>query len=62
MLQVKLEQAVQVVKIFKSHLNKTSILDDFEFYETRQKALQEKKAKRLQYQKQVDLILSSVAS
>ncbi|CAO2831905.1 unnamed protein product [Amaranthus hypochondriacus] len=51
--EVKLEQAVQVVKIFKSHLNKTSILDDFEFYETRQKALQEKKAKRLQYQKQV---------
>ena len=62
MLQVKLEQAVQVVKIFKSHLSNTSILDDFEFYEARQKALQEKKAKRLQYQKQVDLILSSVAS
>ncbi|CAO2831904.1 unnamed protein product [Amaranthus hypochondriacus] len=51
--EVKLEQAVQVVKIFKSHLSKTSILDDFEFYEARQKALQEKKAKRLQYQKQV---------
>ncbi|KAL2923221.1 YTH domain-containing family protein 2 [Bienertia sinuspersici] len=51
--EVKLEQGVQVLKIFKSHLSKTSILDDFEFYEARQKALQEKKAKRLQFHKQV---------
>lgn len=51
--EVKLEQAIQVLKIFKSHLSKTSILDDFEFYETRQRALQDKKAKRLHFQKQV---------
>ncbi|XP_021741245.1 uncharacterized protein LOC110707533 [Chenopodium quinoa] len=51
--EVKLEQGVQVLQIFKSHLTKTSILDDFEFYEARQKALQDKKAKRLQFQKQV---------
>lgn len=42
-----------MLKAFKSHLTKTSILDDFEFYEARQRALQEKKAKRLQFQKQV---------
>ena len=51
--EVKLEQGVLVLKAFKSHLTKTSILDDFEFYEARQRALQEKKAKRLQFQKQV---------
>ncbi|XP_074307054.1 YTH domain-containing protein ECT4-like isoform X2 [Silene latifolia] len=50
--EVKLEQGVQVVKIFKSHLSKTSVLDDFEFYEAREKALLEKKAKKQQYQKQ----------
>lgn len=51
--EVKLEQAIQVLKIFKSHVTKTSILDDFEFYEARQRALQEKKAKRQQFQKQM---------
>ncbi|KAL9240202.1 hypothetical protein vseg_014448 [Gypsophila vaccaria] len=51
--EVKLEQAVQVLKIFKSHLSKTSVLDDFEFYEERQKSLLEKKAKRQQFQKQL---------
>uniref|UniRef100_A0A7C9D7R6 YTH domain-containing family protein n=1 Tax=Opuntia streptacantha TaxID=393608 RepID=A0A7C9D7R6_OPUST len=50
--EVKLEQGIQVLKIFKSHVSKTSILDDFEFYEARQRALQEKKAKRQQFQKQ----------
>ncbi|KAH9603340.1 hypothetical protein KSS87_012986 [Heliosperma pusillum] len=53
--EVKLEQGVQVLKIFKSHLSKTSVLDDFDFYEGRQKVLQEKKAKRQQYQKQARL-------
>lgn len=51
--EVKPEQGIQVLKIFKSHVSKTSILDDFEFYEGRQRALQEKKAKRQQFQKQV---------
>ncbi|KNA15503.1 hypothetical protein SOVF_097600 [Spinacia oleracea] len=50
--EVKIEQGIQVLKTFKSHVSKTSILDDFEFYEARQKALQDKKAKRLQFQKQ----------
>lgn len=56
-LQVKIEQGIQVLKTFKSHVSKTSILDDFEFYEARQKALQDKKAKRLQFQKQVRISL-----
>ncbi|KAK9725669.1 hypothetical protein RND81_05G161400 [Saponaria officinalis] len=51
--EVKLEQGLQVLKIFKSHPSKTSVLDDFDFYEGRQKALLEKKAKRQQFQKQL---------
>ncbi|CAM8969590.1 unnamed protein product [Rhodiola kirilowii] len=50
--EVKLEQGLQMLKIFKDHSSRSSILDDFEFYEARQKAIQEKKV-RLQFQKQV---------
>jgi len=49
--EVKLEQGLQVIKIFKDHSSKQCILDDFEFYEERQKRIQEKKAKQ-QLQKQ----------
>jgi len=42
-----------MIKIFKDHSSKTCILDDFEFYEKRQKIVQEKKAKQQQFQKQV---------
>lgn len=42
-----------MLKIFKDHASKTCILDDFGFYETRQKTIQEKKAKQQQFQKQV---------
>jgi len=51
--EVKLEQGNQVVRIFKFHTSKTSVLDDFEFYESRETAMQEKKAKRQHYQKQL---------
>ncbi|XP_071698051.1 YTH domain-containing protein ECT4-like [Rutidosis leptorrhynchoides] len=51
--EVKLEQGLQVIKIFKEHSSKQCILDDFEFYEDRQKRIQEKKAKQQQFQKQV---------
>lgn len=51
--EVKLEQGLQVLKIFKEHDGKTSILDDFPFYETRQKVMQEKRAKQPQLQKLV---------
>uniref|UniRef100_A0A1D1ZFG8 YTH domain-containing family protein n=1 Tax=Anthurium amnicola TaxID=1678845 RepID=A0A1D1ZFG8_9ARAE len=50
---VKLEQGLQVLKLFKEHVSKTSILDDFQFYELRQKTMQEKRAKQQQFQKQV---------
>lgn len=51
--EVKLEPGLRLVKIFKEHSSKTCILDDFGFYETRQKTIQEKKAKQQQFQKQV---------
>ncbi|XP_020866777.1 uncharacterized protein LOC9330568 isoform X1 [Arabidopsis lyrata subsp. lyrata] len=51
--EVKLEQGLKVVKIFKEHNSKTCILDDFSFYEARQKTILEKKAKQQQSQKQV---------
>lgn len=44
--EVKLEQGLQMLKIFKDHSSKTSILDDFAFYENRQKLMQEKRAKQ----------------
>ncbi|KAE8686630.1 Evolutionarily conserved C-terminal region 2, putative isoform 2 [Hibiscus syriacus] len=43
--EVNFEQGIQILKIFKDHSSKTCILDDFEFYEARQKITQEKKAK-----------------
>ncbi|KAL6636775.1 hypothetical protein ACP70R_024347 [Stipagrostis hirtigluma subsp. patula] len=46
--EVKLEQGLQVLKIFKDHVCKTSILDDIGFYDNREKILQEKKSKRRQ--------------
>ncbi|CAN6314942.1 unnamed protein product [Urochloa humidicola] len=44
--EVKLDQGLQVLKIFKDHACKTSILDDFGFYDNREKIMQEKKSKR----------------
>ncbi|KAK1435242.1 hypothetical protein QVD17_01003 [Tagetes erecta] len=51
--EVKLEQGLQVLKIFKEHSSRQCILDDFDFYEDRQRRIQEKKAKQQQFQKQV---------
>jgi len=53
--EVKLEQGLKIVKIFKEHTSKTCILDDFSFYEVRQKTILEKKAKQQQTQKQVSV-------
>jgi YTH domain-containing family protein len=50
--QVKVEQGLEMLTIFKDHASKTCILDDFLFYENRQKLMQEKKAKQ-QFQNQV---------
>ncbi|XP_047338126.1 YTH domain-containing protein ECT4-like [Impatiens glandulifera] len=44
--EVKLEQGIEILKIIKSHSSKTCILDDFGFYESRQKVILEKKAKQ----------------
>lgn len=41
-----------MIKIFKDHSSKTCILDDFVFYEDREKMIQEKKAKQQQLKKQ----------
>ncbi|KAG4927516.1 hypothetical protein JHK85_054002 [Glycine max] len=51
--EVKFEKGVQIVKIFKEHSSQTCILDDFGFYEAREKATQEKKSKEQQLPKQV---------
>lgn len=44
--EVKLEQGIEMLKIFKDHEAETSILDDFNFYDEREKALQERKARQ----------------
>ncbi|KAI3701749.1 hypothetical protein L6452_27064 [Arctium lappa] len=43
--EVKLEEGIAMLKIFKEHDSETSILDDFRFYDEREKCLQEKKVK-----------------
>uniref|UniRef100_A0A6N2LAT9 YTH domain-containing protein n=1 Tax=Salix viminalis TaxID=40686 RepID=A0A6N2LAT9_SALVM len=45
-LQVKLEQGIEMLSIFKNYETDMSILDDFDFYEDRQKAMQERKARQ----------------
>ncbi|CAG7890365.1 unnamed protein product [Brassica rapa] len=44
--EVKLEQGIEMLKIFKNYDAETSILDDFGFYEEREKIIQERKARR----------------
>ncbi|KAL8245574.1 hypothetical protein R6Q59_011832 [Mikania micrantha] len=51
--EVKLEQGLEVIKIFKEEPFKQCILDDFDFYEDRQRRIQEKKAKQQHFQKQL---------
>nr|TKW42137.1 hypothetical protein SEVIR_1G363700v2 [Setaria viridis] len=43
-------------KLFKEHVSKTSILDDFTSYKSHQKLMQDKRAKQQQIQKQVDCL------
>ncbi|GAB2211188.1 hypothetical protein Droror1_Dr00016480 [Drosera rotundifolia] len=51
--EVKLEQGIEVLKVFKLHSSKVSILDDFDFYEARERSMQERKAKKQVLLKQV---------
>lgn len=44
--QVKLEQGIEMLKIFKDHDARTSILDDFEFYDERERSLKERRARQ----------------
>jgi len=44
--EVKLEQGIEMMNIFKNYETDMSILDDFDFYEERQKAMQERKARQ----------------
>ncbi|XP_011078177.1 YTH domain-containing family protein 2 isoform X2 [Sesamum indicum] len=44
--EVKLEQGMQMLRIFHSHEAETSLLDDFNYYEEREKSLMERKAKQ----------------
>lgn len=46
-LQVRFPQGTEMLNIFKNYASKTSILDDFEFYESRQKVMQEKRIRSL---------------
>ncbi|KAF5208429.1 Yth domain-containing protein ect4 [Thalictrum thalictroides] len=43
--EIKIRQGVEMLKIFKNHTLKTSIIDDFMYYEERQKIMQEEKAR-----------------
>lgn len=45
--QIMYFKGLEVLKIFKSHTLKTSLLDDFMYYENRQKIMQDEKAKLL---------------
>ncbi|THG16815.1 hypothetical protein TEA_004092 [Camellia sinensis var. sinensis] len=47
-MAAKLEQGIEMLKIFNNYESNMSILDDFEFYEDRQKAMQERKARQQQ--------------
>ncbi|XP_052175098.1 YTH domain-containing protein ECT1 isoform X2 [Diospyros lotus] len=44
--EVKLKQGIEMLNIFKNYESEMSILDDFDFYEDRQKAMQERKARQ----------------
>lgn len=44
--EVKLEQGVEMLRIFKEHDARTSILDDFDFYDERERSLKERRAKQ----------------
>ncbi|CAI9779709.1 unnamed protein product [Fraxinus pennsylvanica] len=45
--EIHYKKGMEMLKIFKNYLSKTSLLDDFMYYENRQKILQEEKARLL---------------
>ncbi|XP_057986031.1 YTH domain-containing protein ECT1 isoform X5 [Hevea brasiliensis] len=45
--EVRFPQGMEMLNVFKNFVSKTSILDDFDFYESRQKVMQEKRLRSL---------------
>ncbi|KAL4198773.1 hypothetical protein AMTRI_Chr03g47680 [Amborella trichopoda] len=45
--EIRFPQGIEMLAIFKNYASKTSILDDFKYYEDRQRVLQEKKSRLL---------------
>ncbi|GMH11777.1 hypothetical protein Nepgr_013618 [Nepenthes gracilis] len=45
--EVKLEQGVEMLRIFKDHEANTCIIDDFDFYDERERVLKDKKTRQL---------------
>ncbi|XVE82337.1 hypothetical protein DITRI_Ditri15bG0140200 [Diplodiscus trichospermus] len=45
--EIMYKQGIEMLKVFKNHTMKTSILDDFMYYENRQRIMQEEKARLL---------------
>lgn len=45
-LQIGLKQGLEMLNIFRSYTPKTSLLDDFNFYENREKSLQAKRSNK----------------
>ncbi|KAH0889453.1 hypothetical protein HID58_051882, partial [Brassica napus] len=43
---VNVEDGTGIINIYKEYMSKTCILDDFKFYETRQKIIRDKKIKQ----------------
>ncbi|KAK2965619.1 hypothetical protein RJ640_002676 [Escallonia rubra] len=51
--EIGLKQGLEMLNIFKSYSGKTSILDDFDFYENREKSLQAKRNSKPDFQAEV---------
>ncbi|KAK8585941.1 hypothetical protein V6N13_050909 [Hibiscus sabdariffa] len=45
--EIMYEQGMEMLKVFKNHAMKTSLLDDFMYYENRQRIMQEERAMQL---------------
>ncbi|XP_023874099.1 YTH domain-containing protein ECT1 isoform X2 [Quercus suber] len=45
--EVALKEGIEMLKIFKDYDTRTSILDDFEFYDERERVLRERKARQI---------------
>ncbi|XP_024018814.1 YTH domain-containing family protein 1 isoform X2 [Morus notabilis] len=44
--EVKFDQGIKMMSIFKNYISSTCLLDDFDFYENRQKIMQEKRIRQ----------------